>query len=89
MKMKLDLQEALMVKDEQDEVLRRRERELTALKGVLKQEVSAHDQEVDNLKELHEKELRKLQASVEEVKQVMYIPYLDNFLLYCSLFQYL
>lgn len=72
MQLKLDLQEVVMVKEEQEEVLRRRERELTALKGALKEEVSSHDQEVDKLKGQYEKELRKLQASLEEVKQVMY-----------------
>lgn len=69
MQLKLDLQEAVMVKEEQEDLLRRRERELTALKGVLKDEVSTHDQEVDKLKEQYEKELRKLQSTLEEVKQ--------------------
>ncbi|KAI4900199.1 hypothetical protein NFI96_017684, partial [Prochilodus magdalenae] len=69
MQLKLDLQEVLLVKEEQEEVLRRRERELTALKGALKEEVSTHDQEVDKLREQYEKELRKLHSSVEEAKQ--------------------
>ncbi|CAB1339401.1 unnamed protein product [Coregonus sp. 'balchen'] len=51
MQMKLDLQEVLLAKEEQEEVLRRRERELTALKGALKEEVATHDQEVDKLRE--------------------------------------
>lgn len=95
MQLKLDLQEAVMVKEEQEDLLRRRERELTALKGVLKDEVSTHDQEVDKLKEQYEKELRKLQATLEEVKQVMYHHPPFSFccfcccLCYCSLFQYL
>lgn len=67
--LKLDLQEVLLAKEEQEDVLRRRERELTALKGALKEEVSTHDQEVDKLREQYEKELQKLQASVEETKQ--------------------
>ncbi|XP_072527249.1 cingulin-like protein 1 isoform X2 [Salminus brasiliensis] len=67
--LKLDLQDVLLAKEEQEDVLRRRERELTALKGALKEEVSTHDQEVDKLREQYEKELRKLQASVEEAKQ--------------------
>ncbi|KAL7830973.1 hypothetical protein SRHO_G00304750, partial [Serrasalmus rhombeus] len=69
MQLKLDLQDVLLAKEEQEEVLRRRERELTALKGALKEEVSTHDQEVDKLREQYEKELRKLHASVEEAKQ--------------------
>ncbi|KAK3510149.1 hypothetical protein QTP70_026733 [Hemibagrus guttatus] len=69
MRLKLDLQEMMMVKEEQEDLLRRRERELTALKGALKEEVSTHDQEVDKLREKYEKEIRKMQASLEEVKQ--------------------
>uniref|UniRef100_A0A674CY54 Cingulin like 1 n=1 Tax=Salmo trutta TaxID=8032 RepID=A0A674CY54_SALTR len=69
MQMKLDLQEVLLAKEEQEEVLRRRERELTALKGALKAEVATHDQEVDKLREQYEKEIRKLQTSVEKAKQ--------------------
>lgn len=70
LQLKLELQEVVLAKEEQEEVLRRRERELTALKGALKDEVSTHDQEVDKLREQYEKEIRKLQASVDEAKQV-------------------
>uniref|UniRef100_A0A8C1GHI1 Cingulin-like 1 n=1 Tax=Cyprinus carpio TaxID=7962 RepID=A0A8C1GHI1_CYPCA len=69
MQLKLDLQELLQAKEDQEELLRRRERELTALKGALKEEVATHDQEVDKLREQYEKEIRKLQMSVEEAKQ--------------------
>uniref|UniRef100_A0A4W5Q1B2 Cingulin like 1 n=1 Tax=Hucho hucho TaxID=62062 RepID=A0A4W5Q1B2_9TELE len=69
MQMKLDLQEVLLAKEEQEEALRRRERELTALKGALKEEVATHDQEVDKLREQNEKEISKLQMSVEKAKQ--------------------
>lgn len=70
MQLKLELQEVVLAKEEQEEVLRRRERELTALKGALKDEVSTHDQEVDKLREQYEKEIRKLQTNVDEAKQV-------------------
>lgn len=70
MQLKVELQEVLLAKEEQEEVLRRRERELTALKGALKEEVATHDQDVDKLREQYEKEIRKLQTSVEEAKQV-------------------
>lgn len=73
--MKLDMQELLLAKEEQEELLRRRERELTALKGALKDEVATHDQEVDKLREQYEKELRKLQTAVEESKQVINLPF--------------
>uniref|UniRef100_A0AAZ3SPU3 Myosin tail domain-containing protein n=1 Tax=Oncorhynchus tshawytscha TaxID=74940 RepID=A0AAZ3SPU3_ONCTS len=75
MQMKLDLQEVLLAKEEQEEVLRRRERELTALKGALKEEVATHDQEVDKLREQYEKEICKLQTSVEKAKQVTDVPH--------------
>ncbi|KAM3626121.1 uncharacterized protein V6R79_022910 [Siganus canaliculatus] len=69
MQLKLEVQEVLLAKEEQEEVLRRRERELTALKGALKEEVAAHDQEVDKMKEQYEKEISRLHASLEEAKQ--------------------
>lgn len=71
MHLKLELQEILLAKEEQEDVLKRRERELTALKGALKEEVAAHDQEVDKLKEQYEKEMGRLQMSLEEAKQVV------------------
>ena len=71
MQLKLEMQEVLLAKEEQEEVLRRRERELTALKGALKEEVAAHDQEVDKMKEQYEKEISRLQTSLEDAKQVI------------------
>ncbi|XP_070686242.1 cingulin-like protein 1 isoform X2 [Pempheris klunzingeri] len=69
MQLKVDMQEVLLAKEEQEEVLRRRERELTALKGALKEEVAAHDQEVDKMRDQYEKEISRLQTSLEEAKQ--------------------
>ncbi|XP_037602633.1 cingulin-like protein 1 [Sebastes umbrosus] len=69
MQLKVEMQEVLLAKEEQEEVLRRRERELTALKGALKEEVGAHDQEVDKMREQYEKEISKLQTSLVEAKQ--------------------
>lgn len=63
---KRDLQDLLIAKEEQEELLRKRERELTALKGALKEEVSSHDQEMDRLKEQYDAELQALRESVEE-----------------------
>lgn len=71
MHLKLELQEILLAKEEQEDMLKRRERELTALKGALKEEVAAHDQEVDKMKEQYEKEISRLQTSLEEAKQVV------------------
>lgn len=67
---KQDLQHLLIAKEEQEDLLRKRERELTALKGALKEEVSSHDQEMDRLKEQYDAELRALQESVEEATKV-------------------
>uniref|UniRef100_A0A3B5LVE0 Cingulin like 1 n=1 Tax=Xiphophorus couchianus TaxID=32473 RepID=A0A3B5LVE0_9TELE len=69
MQLKVEMQEVVMAKEEQEELLRRRERELAALKGALKDEVAAHDQEVDKMKEQYEKEISRLQMSLEEAKQ--------------------
>lgn len=70
MQMKQDLQEVLIAKDQQEEILRKRERELTALKGALKEEVSSHDTEMDKLKEQHDKELLDLRQSLEKATEV-------------------
>lgn len=75
MQLKVEMQEILLAKEEQEETLRRRERELTALKGALKEEVAAHDQEVDKMKEQYEKEISRLQTSLEEAKQVKSLPF--------------
>ncbi|XP_061855339.1 cingulin-like protein 1 isoform X2 [Colius striatus] len=69
MQMKQDLEEVLIAKDQQEEILRKRERELTALKGALKEEVSSHDMEMDKLKEQHDKELLNLQQSLEKATE--------------------
>lgn len=50
--------------------MRKRERELTALKGALKEEVSSHDQEMEKLKEQYDAELQALRESVEEATKV-------------------
>ncbi|KAM9764983.1 cingulin-like protein 1 isoform 1-T1 [Menidia menidia] len=69
MQLKAEMQELLFAKEDQEEMLRRRERELTALKGALKEEVAAHDQEVDKMKEQYEKEMSRLQSLLDEAKQ--------------------
>ncbi|NWV24157.1 CGNL1 protein, partial [Origma solitaria] len=69
MQTKQDLQEVLIAKDQQEEILRKRERELTALKGALKEEVSSHDTEIDKLKEQHDKELLDLRQSLEKATE--------------------
>ncbi|XP_073443085.1 cingulin-like protein 1 isoform X2 [Dendrobates tinctorius] len=72
MHMKQGVQELLMAREEQEDLLKKRERELTALKGALKEEVSSHDQEIDKLKEQYEKELKKMRESLEEAVKNTY-----------------
>ncbi|XP_064785218.1 cingulin-like protein 1 [Oncorhynchus masou masou] len=67
--LRLDFQELMQVQEEQEEVLHWRERELTALKGALKEEVESHDKELGIMKEVYDKEVQKLQEEVEEVKE--------------------
>lgn len=69
MDLKAELQQTFLAKEDQEELLHRRERELTALKGALKEEVSAHDQEVDKMREQYEQEISRLEAALEETKQ--------------------
>ncbi|KAM4677852.1 LOW QUALITY PROTEIN: cingulin-like protein 1 [Discoglossus pictus] len=64
--MKTGVEEILLAKEEQEDLLRRRERELTALKGALKEEVSTHDQEIDKIREQYERELKKMRNNMEE-----------------------
>ncbi|XP_028678641.2 LOW QUALITY PROTEIN: cingulin-like protein 1 [Erpetoichthys calabaricus] len=69
LQMKQELEDVVFVKEEQEEMLRKRERELTALKGALKEEVSCHDKEIDRLKEQHDMEMRKLKVNLDEATQ--------------------
>ena len=68
--LRVDFQEMLQVKEEQEEVLHRRERELSALKGALKEEVETHDTYMAALKEEFENELEKLLRDLELAKEV-------------------
>ena len=70
MQLKEDLKDVLVAREQLEELLRKRERELTALKGALKEEVSGHDQEIDRLKEQHGQELQALRESLEEAVEV-------------------
>ncbi|TNN75753.1 Cingulin [Liparis tanakae] len=52
-----------------EETLRQRERELTALKGALKEEVATHDKEIEVLREQYSVDMEKLRSSMEQVSQ--------------------
>lgn len=68
--LRADFQEVLQVKEEQEEALHRRERELSALKGALKEEVETHDSYMAALKDEYESELEKLLRDFELAKEV-------------------
>lgn len=65
-----DCQEMLQQKEEQEELLQQRERELSALKGALKEEVDTHDQYMNALKEEYENEFQKLLREFDLFKEV-------------------
>ncbi|XP_017161039.1 cingulin-like protein 1 isoform X3 [Poecilia reticulata] len=67
--LRVDFQEMLQVKEEQEEVLHHREMELSALKGALKEEVETHDKYIAALKEEYELELEKLLVDLQQAKQ--------------------
>lgn len=64
------LMEVCQLKQKLEEMLRQRERELTALKGALKEEVTSHDKEIEVLREQYSTDMEKLRNSMEQVSQV-------------------
>ncbi|KAM9214700.1 cingulin [Leptosomus discolor] len=64
-----ELEEALSSKQRQEEQLRLRERELTALKGALKEEVASHDKELDRVRQQYQSDMDQLRRSVEDISQ--------------------
>lgn len=68
--MRGELAEAAALCQKQEDNLRQRERELTALKGALKDEVSTHDKEIEALREQYSQDMERLRASMEQVSQV-------------------
>ncbi|XP_028326762.1 cingulin isoform X1 [Gouania willdenowi] len=63
------LMEVCQLKLKLEETLRQRERELTALKGVLKEEVATHDKEIETLREQYNVDMEKLRGSIDQVSQ--------------------
>ncbi|NXT51162.1 CING protein, partial [Pluvianellus socialis] len=64
-----ELEEALSSKQRQEEQLRLRERELTALKGALKEEVASHDKELDRVRQQYQSDMDQLRRSMEDMSQ--------------------
>uniref|UniRef100_A0A3B4V1R6 Cingulin b n=1 Tax=Seriola dumerili TaxID=41447 RepID=A0A3B4V1R6_SERDU len=70
MTLQADLAEAAMLRHRQEDTLHQRERELTALKGVLKEEVECHDREMEALREQYSQDMAQLRKTMEQVTQV-------------------
>ncbi|KAM3872928.1 cingulin [Diretmus argenteus] len=64
-----ELSEVCQLKQKLEETLRQRERELTALKGALKEEVATHDKEIETLREQYSTDMERLRSSMEQVSQ--------------------
>uniref|UniRef100_A0A4W4EM69 Myosin tail domain-containing protein n=1 Tax=Electrophorus electricus TaxID=8005 RepID=A0A4W4EM69_ELEEL len=69
MAVQAEMSEAVMLRQKQEEILRMRERELTALKGALKDEVASHDKEMEALREQYRQDMEALRQSMEHVSQ--------------------
>lgn len=52
-----------------EEQLRLRERELTALKGALKDEVASRDQEVEQVRQQYQRDTEQLRRSMQDATQ--------------------
>ncbi|TMS18085.1 Cingulin [Larimichthys crocea] len=64
-----DLAEATMLRQRQEDTLHMRERELTALKGALKEEVECHDREMEALREQYGQDMESLRRTLEQVTE--------------------
>lgn len=60
----------LQVKEEHEDVLHHQHRELSDLKGALKEEVETHDKYMAALKDEYEQELENLLRELEMAKEV-------------------
>ncbi|XP_019595578.2 cingulin [Rhinolophus sinicus] len=63
------LEEVLEGKQRIEDQLRLRERELTALKGALKEEVASRDQEVDRIRQQYQRDAEQLRRSMQDATQ--------------------
>lgn len=63
------LEEVLEGKQKIEEQLRLRERELTALKGALKEEVASRDQEVEHVRQQCQRDTEQLRRSMQDASQ--------------------
>ncbi|XP_077012121.1 cingulin isoform X2 [Tamandua tetradactyla] len=63
------LEEVLVGKQRIEEQLKLRERELTALKGALKEEVASRDQEVELVRQQYQRDAEQLRRSMQDATQ--------------------
>lgn len=63
------LAEATVLRQRLEDTLRQRERELTALKGALKEEVECHDKEMESLREQYSQDMEDLRKTMEQFTQ--------------------
>ncbi|XP_062848851.1 cingulin [Trichomycterus rosablanca] len=64
-----ELAQGVALYQRQEDVLRQKERELTALKGALKDEVATHDKEVETLRDQYNQDMERLRSSMAQVSQ--------------------
>ncbi|CAI5798578.1 cingulin isoform X2 [Podarcis lilfordi] len=64
-----ELEEVLRARQKLEDHLRQRERELTALKGALKEEVASHDRELDRVRQEYQHDMEQLRRNMEDVSQ--------------------
>ncbi|XP_028564808.2 cingulin [Podarcis muralis] len=64
-----ELEEVLRARQKLEDHLRQRERELTALKGALKEEVASHDRELDRVRQEYQHDMEQLRRNMEDMSQ--------------------
>ncbi|XP_056401977.1 cingulin isoform X1 [Hyla sarda] len=67
--MQEELDTVLQIRNRQDDLLRQKERELTALKGALKDEVANHDQEMERVRQQYQNDMQQLRKNMDNVSQ--------------------
>ncbi|CAJ0941910.1 unnamed protein product [Ranitomeya imitator] len=67
--MQEELDAVLQIRYKQDDLLRQKERELTALKGALKEEVASHDQELERVRAQYQSDVQQLRKNMDNVSQ--------------------
>lgn len=73
--LRADFQDMLLVKEEREDLLQQQEKELSDLKGAIKDEVETHDKYIAALKEEYELELQHLLRDLEKTREVSSKPF--------------